>query len=123
MLQRKWQSPQQRSHGRHHDRSEAQQSGLVDRFFGRQSFFAFGVQGEINHHDRILLHDPDQEDDADEGNEREIMVREDQGEQGPDAGRRQAGEYRYGMNVTFIKDTQDNVDDDDRRQDQERLAF
>ena len=35
MPEHQWQRAEQRRHRRHHDRTEAQQAGLIDRFFGR----------------------------------------------------------------------------------------
>ena len=37
---------------------------------GAEAFVALGVEGEIHHHDGVLLHDAHEENDADEGNER-----------------------------------------------------
>jgi len=50
---------------RHHDRAEAhlQASKIASREL--KAALAFGRQREIDHHDRVLLHDPDQKDDAD----------------------------------------------------------
>src|SRR5580698_4883536 len=50
------------AHGRqggHHDGPEAQQTRLVDRLEWLLAFTAFSVEREIDHHDRVLLHDAD----------------------------------------------------------------
>ena len=54
----------QRAEGRHHDRSEPDKTTLVDRFGRTHPFFAFGIDGKINHHDGIFLHDADEHNDS-----------------------------------------------------------
>ena len=68
------QRAEQRCHGGHQDRPETQQARLIDRFFGGFIFLAFGGQREVDHHDRVFLHDSDQQDDADERNDAEVHV-------------------------------------------------
>ena len=53
-------------HRRHHDRAEAQQARLADRVQRRLAVAAFGGDGEVHHHDAVLLHDADQQDHADQ---------------------------------------------------------
>ena len=53
-------------HGGHQDRAEAEQAGLEDGFARRFALLAFGGEGEVDHHDGVLLHDADQQDDADD---------------------------------------------------------
>src|SRR5512147_8917 len=64
--QRQRQAAEQRRKSRHHDRPKAQQAGLINGIARIFSLVAFGVQREIDHHDRFLLDDADEEDDADE---------------------------------------------------------
>ena len=64
---------EQRRHRRHHDRTEAQQARLVDRFLRRLPSFALGLEREVDHHDRVLLDDADEQDDADERDHAEIV--------------------------------------------------
>jgi hypothetical protein len=52
---------EQGSHGGHHDGAEAQQAGLIDGFDRRQALLALGLQGEVDHHDGVLFHDADQQ--------------------------------------------------------------
>src|SRR6185437_3696923 len=65
------QAAEQRRRRRHHDRPEAQQAGLPDRL-DRRHPLPFGGDGEIDHHDAVLLDDADEEDDADERDDAEI---------------------------------------------------
>src|SRR3954470_18758834 len=60
------QGSHQGRHGGHHDRPEACQAGLVDRLLRRHAAAALSLNGEVDHHDGVLLHDADQHDDAHE---------------------------------------------------------
>ena len=60
------QRAEHRGHGRHHDRPEAQQAGLIDRLARRLALVALGLEREVDHHDGVLLDDADQQNDADD---------------------------------------------------------
>src|SRR5260370_2397584 len=49
----------------HHDRSKPNNTSLVDRLGRGQSLVPFRLQREVDHHDRVLLYDPDQENNSD----------------------------------------------------------
>src|SRR2546428_12675289 len=57
----------ERRHRGHHDRPETEQARLIDRIGGRLTFVALRIQREIDHHNAVLLHDSDQQDDSDQG--------------------------------------------------------
>jgi hypothetical protein len=57
-----------------------------DRLPGRLALLALGVQGEVDHHDGVLLDDADQQDDADDADHAQLMAGHQQGQQGADAG-------------------------------------
>ena len=122
-LQGQRQGAEQGGHGGHHDRAEPQQAGLVNGLHGRQPFGALGVEREVNHHDGVLLHDADQQDDADQRDQRQVLAAQQQRQQRAHARRRQAREDGDGVDVALIEHAQDDVDDDDGGQDQERLAL
>ncbi len=63
--QRQRQSSKKRRHCRHHDRTESQQAGLINRFLGRLPC-SLGFDREIDHHDGVLFHDADQQNDSDQ---------------------------------------------------------
>src|SRR5262245_52969478 len=63
---RNGEAPHQRRHGGHHDRAEADESRLVDGLLRRHAVLSLRLDREVDHHDRVLLHDADQHDDADE---------------------------------------------------------
>src|SRR5258707_7063330 len=56
----------------HHDRSKPNNTSLVDRLGWGQSLVPFRLQREVDHHDRVLLYDPDQENDSDNRDDRKI---------------------------------------------------
>src|SRR5262245_35730491 len=49
------------------DRAEANRSGRVEGLLRRQAVLSLRLDREVNNHDRVLLHDADQHDDADKG--------------------------------------------------------
>ena len=64
---------EQRRHRGHHNRPEAQQRRLIDGFRGALALFALGFESEVDHHDAVLLHDADEKNDADDGDDVEIQ--------------------------------------------------
>jgi len=108
-------------HGGHQDRPESQQAGLVDRLTRRFAFPALGIKREVDHHDRVLLHDADQEDDSDNGDDGEVIAGQHQRQQRADSGRRQGRENGNGMDEALIEHAQHDIHGDDCRQDQEEL--
>src|SRR6267143_692466 len=79
-------SSKEGSHGGHQDGAEAQHARFEDGVFGAFAAFAFGLQGKINHHDGVFLDDTDEQDDADDGNDVEVLLEEHESEHGADAG-------------------------------------
>ncbi len=115
-------APKQRRHGGHQDGPETQQAGLEDRIARALAFIAFGGDRKIDHQDRVLLHDADQQDDSDDRDHAQIGVRQLQGQQRAHARRRQRGQDRHRMNVAFIQHAEHDVDRRQRGGDQQRLA-
>ena len=68
------QRAEHRGHRCHHDRTEANETRLVDRFFGTQSFVSLSVEREIDHHDRVLFHDADKQDNSDDRDEIQLIA-------------------------------------------------
>ena len=75
---------------RHENRPEAQQTGLVDGLARREPLHALRLDGEVDHQDRVLLHDTDEQDDADERDDGEVAAGQHQRQQRADARRRAA---------------------------------
>ncbi len=96
-------SAQQRGHGGHHDGAEAQETGLINGIVGSFSLFALGFQRKVNHHDGVLLHDADEQDDADDGHDGQFLFANHQRQQSAHAGRWQGGKDGNGVNITFVE--------------------
>jgi hypothetical protein len=87
------------------------------------AFIALLVQGEVDHHDGVLLDDADQHDDADEGVEAQIDAEDQQGQQGAEAGGGQAGKNGQGVDEALVEDAEHDVDHQDRDQQQDAQAL
>ena len=116
------QRAEQRRHRGHQDRAEAQQAGLMDRLARRLALLALGVEREVDHHDRVLLDDADQQDDADDRDDVEVVAGDQQRQQRADAGRGQRREDRDRVDEALVEHAQHDVDGDDRRQHQQQLV-
>ena len=88
----------------------------------RFAFIALGIEGKVDHHDGVLLHNADQQDDADERNDAELGARDQQREQRAHAGRGQRGDDGDGVDVALVQHAQHDVDGDQRGQNQQRLV-
>ena len=86
------------------------------------AFVALGREREIDHQNRVLLHDADQQNDADDGDDAQVGVRQHQRQQRAHAGRGKRGKNRDGMDVAFVQNAEHDVDRGQRRGDQQRLA-
>ena len=83
---------------------------------------ALGFEREVDHHDRVLLDDADQEDDADDRDDAEIAAVEHQREQRADARGRQRREDRDRMDVALVEHAEHDIDGDQRGDDQKNLV-
>ncbi len=110
---------EQRRHGRHHDRPEAQQRRLVDRVGGVLALFALGFQREVDHHDAVLLHDADQQNDADDGDDIQVQMKQLKRQQRSHARRRQRRKNGDGMDEALVQHAENDVDRHQSRQNQQ----
>ena len=76
----------QRRHRGHHDWAEADQARLVDRVDRVLAVLALRFDREVDHHDAVLLHEPDEHDDADERVEAQLGPENHQREQRAEPG-------------------------------------
>ena len=113
---------EQGRHGGHHDRAETQQAGPVDRVLRARPGPALVLDREIDHEDGVLLHDADEQDDADERHDREIGARDEQGQDRAAAGRGQRGDDRERMDEALVQDAEHEIDGHQGGQDQEGLV-
>ena len=73
-------------------------------------------------HDPVLLHETDEHDDPDERVDGEVDAEEEQRHEGAEAGERQGGEDREGMDEALVEDAEHDVDDEDRHDEQQAQA-
>ncbi len=97
--------------------------GLLDGGLRRELLDPLGVDGEVHHHDAVLLHDADQQDDADQRDDGQVEVRAPQHEQRTHTRRRQGRKNRQRVDVALVEHAQDDVDDNQRAEDEQRLAL
>ena len=90
--------------------------------FGDMPCVALGLEREVDHHDRVLLDDAHQQDDADQADHRQVLSEQHQRQNGADAGRRQRREDGDRVDVALIEHAEHDVDRDQRGQDQPGLA-
>ena len=82
---------------------------------------ALRLQREVHDHDAVLLHNADQQDDADDGDHAQILAEEHERQQRAHAGRRQRGENGDGVNEALVENAEHDVDGDQRGQNQQRF--
>ena len=86
----------------------------IDGFDRRQALVALGLQGEIDHHDGILFHNANEQNDADESDDAEVGSGEQQRQDCANPGRRQRGENREWVNQALVENAENDVDGDER---------
>ncbi len=111
----------QRRHRRHHDRPESDARRLEDRVARALSFLPLRLDREVDHHDRVLLHDADEHDDADERVHAEIELEDEEREQRAEPGERKARQNGERVDEALVQDAEHEVDHHDR-EDQEHAA-
>src|SRR4029079_906188 len=109
-------------HRGHQDRAETGEAGVVNRPFRRETEPPFAVEREVHHHDAVLLHDADEENNADEGNDREFRAKQLQRKQRTETGRRQRGNDGQRVGKTLIESAEHDVDSDQPCDQQKRLC-
>ena len=71
---------------------------------------ALSLEREVDHHDRVLLDDADQHQDADHRDDAEVEAEQPQRAERADRGRRQARQDRQGMDEALVEDAEHDVD-------------
>src|SRR5208337_217103 len=108
-------------HGGHQDGAEAQDASLEDGFTRAFAIDALGGERKVDHQDGVLLDDTDQENDADQGNDAEVLVKDHERKHGADSRGGQRGNDREGVDVTLVENAQNNVDGNDCQGDQSKF--
>ncbi len=111
-----------RRHRRHYDRPKAFEAGLVDRFTRCQAVAALSIEREIDHHDRVLFDDANQQDNADHCHDAELGAGVDQRQHRADPCRRQGRQNRERVDEALIEHPQHDIDGEQCRSDQNRLS-
>ena len=83
---------------------------------------ALGFEREIHHHDAVLLHNPDEQDDADDRYHAQILAKQHEGQERAYSGGGQSGKDGDWVNEAFIEHTQHDVNRHQGGQDQQGLA-
>ena len=96
---------------------EAQQRGLEDCVLREHAVIAFGVEREVDDHDAVLLHDANEQDNADDGDHIQVLVEEPEREQRADTCGGKGGEDCDGMNEALVEDAQHDIDSHQRGED------
>src|SRR5580698_8227168 len=120
--ERERQTAEERGHGGHHDGTKTQQAGFVDRVLGAHAVLSLGFQSEVNHHDSVLFHDADEQDNSYERDDAEFLAADQQSQDCSHAGGGQRGKNRDGMDVTLVENAEPDVNGDERGQNQDWLV-
>ena len=83
---------------------------------------AFCIQREVDHHNRIFLHDANQQQDSDQRNHAQVGLEKQQGQHRADACGRKCRKNCDRMDETLIKNTQHNINSRQRCDNQEWRA-
>jgi hypothetical protein len=119
---RERQSAEHGRHRRHQNRPEAQEAGFENRVARALAFVPLGGQREVHHHDGVLLHDADEQDDADHRDHRQVRARDDQCQQRACARRGNRRQNRDRVDVAFVQHAEHDKDRGQGGCDQDRLA-
>src|SRR6476661_10102881 len=112
------QGTEHRGHRCHHDRPEPNETRLVDRFFGTESFVSLSVEREIDHHDRVLFHDADEQDNSDDRDEIQLIAGCQHSQESTKAGGWYCRKDREWVDQALVKHSQDDVNGQERREKQ-----
>src|SRR4029077_32027 len=80
------QRAEHRGHRCHHDRTEPNETRLINRFFRTESFVSLSVEREIDHHDRVLFHDADEQNNSDDRDEIQLVAGHQHSQESPKPG-------------------------------------
>jgi len=103
------QSAEQSRDRGHHDGPESELAACVDGFPRTLAFHALGFERKVDHHDRVLLDHAEKHDESDEGVEIQFPVKQLQGKQCAENGRRQARQNRNRVDEALVQNAQHDV--------------
>ena len=79
------------------------------------------LEGKVHHHDGVLLHDADEQDDSDHCHNGKLEPRDLKSQQGAQPGAGECGEDRNRMDQALVEHAEDNINGEQRGQDEDRL--
>jgi hypothetical protein len=82
---------------------------------------SLGFKGKVNHHDRVLFHDSDEQDDPDHRNDREFKAEELKGQQSAQSGAGQRGKNGNRMDQALVEHPENDIDSDQGGHNEDRL--
>ena len=101
---------------------QIEQRRFADRLGGVEAFLALGGDGEVDHHDAVLLDDADEQNGADERDQTELVAEQHERRQRAQASRGQRRQDGQRVNEALVEDAENQIDADKRRENQERHA-
>ena len=93
----------------HQNRSQAQQRGAVNALLRIEPFAALQLQREVDHHDGVLHHDTDQQEQPQHGDQTQTLAAELERQQRTQPGRRQGRENGQRMQRTLVEHTEHQI--------------
>ena len=94
----------------------------MDRFARAPAFHALSLERKVDHHDRVLLHDADQEHDPDDADDVEPGPRKVERQKRADARGRQRRDDGDRMGEALVEDAEHDIDRGERGEDQIELV-
>src|SRR3989475_12606855 len=88
----------------YHDRPEPDAARLQDRIPRRLAFRTLRLEREVDHHDPVLLHEPDEHDDADESVHAEVHPENEQRQERPECRERQCRQDGERVDEALVQD-------------------
>src|SRR5438552_1589362 len=99
--------------GKRRDASSRDGSGEAERAAAAR------LDREVDHHDPVLLHEADEEDDADEGVDRELGLEDEERQERAEAGEGKRRQDRERVEEVLVQDAEHHVDDEDGHEEEE----
>ncbi|MCY1243803.1 hypothetical protein D9M72_568370 [compost metagenome] len=93
----------------------------MNGFTSRLPLSPLRIDSKVDHHDRVLLHDADQQNDPDDPNHPQVIAGNHQRQQGTDPRRRQRRQNRQRMHIALVQHPKNDVHANHRRQNQPQL--
>ncbi len=94
---------------------------MVDGGFRGLPFLHFGLDGEIDHEDGVLLDDADEKNDSNDGDHGKFGASETESEERTDTCGRNRGKNGDGVDVAFVENSENDIDGAERGQQEDQV--